>query len=305
MVSAAVACLPTAVILLLLEALFMQISGVSLALTWPCKLCLLRILLCVSLCYKLSPFQAHWERWHCTHFLSPACLFTVHVGSGPSPLSCAVFLPPPLLQAFLLLITGQCCCSCQPPCLFTAYVGSGSFLLSCGVFLPLPLSQAFPLLVAGCAPCCHRSLSCLPNLFIYSSGKDSLPPIFGTQCAPPSFPRVFIVLIAYYSVSLFSLGGGQSVQGDMLLWPRLVCGSTAVLWSSPCPCLPKPSGHRRLAAWGPSLFLHLMWSGDSLHRLEVWRVQSFASSQWFCLQSVSPVSLQDFTIGGSLSASSL
>jgi hypothetical protein len=48
--------------LLLLEALFMQISGVSLAPTWPCRLCLLGILLCVSLCYKLSPFQGHWER---------------------------------------------------------------------------------------------------------------------------------------------------------------------------------------------------------------------------------------------------
>jgi hypothetical protein len=33
--------------------------------------------------------------------------------------------------------------------------------------------------------------------------------------------------------------------------------------------------------------------------------QSFASSQWFCLQSVSSASLQDFTIGGSLSSSSL
>jgi hypothetical protein len=37
----------------------------------------------------------------------------------------------------------------------------------------------------------------------------------------------------------------------------------------------------------------------------VWRGQSFASSQWFCLQNVSPASLQDFTIGGSLSTSSL
>jgi hypothetical protein len=37
----------------------------------------------------------------------------------------------------------------------------------------------------------------------------------------------------------------------------------------------------------------------------VWRGQNFASSQWFCLQSVSPASLQDFTIGGLLSASSL
>jgi hypothetical protein len=33
--SAAVACLPAAFSLLLLEALFMHISGVSLALTWP------------------------------------------------------------------------------------------------------------------------------------------------------------------------------------------------------------------------------------------------------------------------------
>jgi hypothetical protein len=37
----------------------------------------------------------------------------------------------------------------------------------------------------------------------------------------------------------------------------------------------------------------------------VWRGQSFASSWWFCLQAVSPASLQDFTIGGMLSASSL
>jgi hypothetical protein len=190
MVSAAVACLPTVVSLLLLAALFMQISGVSLALTWPQRLCLLGVLLCRSLCYKFSPSQVHWERWHCTHIVRPACLFTVHVGGGSS-------------------------------------------LLSCGVFLPLPLSQAFLLLVAGCAPrpCSSQSLSGLPGLFIYSPGKDSLTPIFSAQCAPPSFPCVFIVLIAYYSVSLFSPGGGQSAQGAMLLWPRIVCGSTTVPWS--------------------------------------------------------------------------
>jgi hypothetical protein len=102
-----VACLPTAVSLLLLEALFMQISGVSLALTWPCRLCLLRVLLGTMPLLQVSPFQAHWGRWHCTCFLRPACLFTVHVGSGPSPLSCGVFLPPPLLQAFSLLVAGH------------------------------------------------------------------------------------------------------------------------------------------------------------------------------------------------------
>jgi hypothetical protein len=62
MVSVAVAHLPAAVSLLLLEVLFMQISGVSLTLTWPRRLCLLRVLLCRSLCYRLSPFQAHWGR---------------------------------------------------------------------------------------------------------------------------------------------------------------------------------------------------------------------------------------------------
>jgi hypothetical protein len=65
-----------------------------------------------------------------------------------------------------------------------------------------------------------------PGLFIYSSGKDSPPPLFSAQCTPPSLQCVFIVLIAYYSGSLFSPGGGQSVQGAMLIWPRLVCGST-------------------------------------------------------------------------------
>jgi hypothetical protein len=127
-------------------------------------------------------------------------------------------------------------------------------------------------------------------LFIYSPRKDSLPPIFSTQCAPPSFLHVLIVLIAYYSISLFTPGGGQSVQGAMLLWPRLVCRSTAVLQSSPGPRLPKPYGRGRLAAPGPSLFLRLTWSGDSLRQLEVWRGHSYAFSQWLCLQSVSPVS---------------
>jgi hypothetical protein len=42
---------------------------------------------------------------------------------------------------------------------------------------------------------------------------------------------VFFVVIAYYSVFfLFSLGGGRSVQGAMLIWPRIVC-ATYTLWS--------------------------------------------------------------------------
>jgi hypothetical protein len=143
-------------------------------------------------------------------------------------------------------------------CLFTAHVGGGSSPLSCGVFLPPPLSQAFPLLVAGCAPPLPPE-PLWPTRLVYLHFQEGFPSPSGWHSVCPIlFLRVFIVLIAYYLVSLFSPGGGQSVQGAILLWPRVVCGSTVVPLSSPCPHLPKPSGHRQLAAWGPSWFLCLM-----------------------------------------------
>jgi hypothetical protein len=73
---------------------------------------------------------------------------------------------------------------------------------------------------------CHCSCLLWPGLFIYSSRRDSLP-LFGAQGTLPSLLCVFIVVIAYYSVSLFSLGGVRSVQGAMLIWPRVVCGGIA------------------------------------------------------------------------------
>jgi hypothetical protein len=131
-------------------------------------------------CYKLSPFQAHWGRWHCTGFLRLACLFTVHVGSGPFPLTCGVFLPPPLLQAFLLLVAG--------------------------CVLPLLLSLA--------------------GLFIYSSVRDCPSPPLEFRVPHPLCWWSFLLLLLIFSFFLFSLGGGWSVQGAMLIWPRVFCGST-------------------------------------------------------------------------------
>jgi hypothetical protein len=232
----------------------MQISGVSLALTWPCRLCLPRFLLCMSLCYKLSPLQALGKvtlppRCHACVFIYSSC------GRWVFPLSCAVLLPPPLSQAFLLLITGRCCCSCQPPCLFTAHVGSGSSLLSCGVFLPPPLSQAFLLLIAVHAPPLP-SEALWPTRLVYLQSWEGLPsPNLRRSVHPTLFPSC--LSCSYWlllSFSFFSPGGGQSVQGAMLLWPRLVCWSTTVLQISPGPCLPKPSGRQQLAAQGPPGF---------------------------------------------------
>jgi hypothetical protein len=147
-------------------------------------------------------------------------------GKWDFPLSCGVFLPPPLSQAFPLLIAGRVLLLLPAGLFIYSSRGKWVFPPLLWIFLPLPLSQAFPLLVAGRTPLLLPSPA-RPSLFIYSSGKDSLPPLSGTEGAPPSLQCVFIVLIAYYSVSLFSPGGDRSVQGAMLVWSRDVCGSTA------------------------------------------------------------------------------
>jgi hypothetical protein len=118
-------------------------------------------------------------------------------------------------------------------------------------FSPSTTLTSFP--TPGCwtqAPAPTGASLARPGLFVYSSGKDSPLPFFGAWCATPSLQRVFIVLIAYYSVSLFSPGGDRSVQGAMLIWPRVVCGSTMYHLAH----LPKPSGRGHLADWGPPGF---------------------------------------------------
>jgi hypothetical protein len=70
----------------------------------------------------------------------------------------------PLSQAFVFIYSSH---------------GKWVFPLSCGVFLPPPLSQAFLLLVAGRTLLLPPSPA-RPNLFIYSSVRDSPPPLFGT-----------------------------------------------------------------------------------------------------------------------------
>jgi hypothetical protein len=171
--------LPAAVSLLLLAVLFMQISGVSLALTWPCRLCLLRVLLGGTLCCRLSPLQALGE---VTHPLSQAGVFSYS--------SRGKWVFPPLLWSF------------PPTAAFTSFPAPGYW--------------------AG------ATASAFSSWLVYLWFQEGFPsPHFSTQGAPPSLLCVFIVVISYYSVSLFSLGGGRSVQGAMLIQPRVVCGSTA------------------------------------------------------------------------------
>jgi hypothetical protein len=94
------------------------------------------------------------------------------------------------------------------------------------------------------------------GLFIHNLSGD---------CSSPSlffFSYLFIIQIFFFP--LFSLGGDQSVQGDMLIYhvPVSSPGDLHFL---------KQSGSWCLAARELSWFLHLTWSGDAMHGLGVWR----------------------------------
>jgi hypothetical protein len=157
------------------------------------------------------------------------------VGGGSSPLSCGVFLQPPLSQAFLLLITGQCCCSSQPPCLFTVHMGSGSSFLSCGVFLPPPLSQAFPLLVVGCTPPIPPEPLRLARLVYLQSCEGVPSPNLQRSGRPTLFPTcIYCSYCLLLSFSFFPgwrsvCPGGYAALTQACLWEY--CSTAKLTWS--------------------------------------------------------------------------
>jgi hypothetical protein len=142
----------------------MQISGVSLTLTWPCRLCLLRVLLCTTTTATSFPLSKHTGEVTLHPLSLACCLFTAHVGSGSSPLSCGVFLPPPLLQAFQLLVAG-CSPTLRP---------DPAFLLTVPGRIPLPpfRSSGRPTLFATCLYCSY----CLLLSFSFFPGWRSVCP---------------------------------------------------------------------------------------------------------------------------------
>jgi hypothetical protein len=114
--------------------------------------------------------------------------------------------------------------------------------------------------------CCFYKLShswllgmCCRSCFLQPACEGFPLPPFSTQGTPPSLLCVFFVVTSYYSDSLFSLGGGQSVQGGYADMTQSCLWEYRIPLSSPCgPRLPKASGHCRLAVtWKPSWFLHL------------------------------------------------
>jgi hypothetical protein len=241
------------------------------------------------------------------HPLSLACVFIYS--------SCGKCVFPPLLWRFpptttfisfsvpdcrvvLLLLLAA-------PCLFTAHVGGGSSPLSCGVFLPLPLSQAFPLLVAGHTP--PLPLEPLwpgPAYLFTVPGRIPLPRSSELK-APHPLCNVFLLFLLLITQFLFfpqvevSLSRGLYCSGPGL--------SVGVLRTAKLTLSVSFHAVSVQVTGSPGALLVSPFNMKWRFSVLAGGVEgsNFASSRWFCLQGVSPASLQDFTIGCMLSASSL
>jgi hypothetical protein len=73
-------------------------------------------------------------------------------------------------------------------------------------------------LLGMCCSSCPLQLACEGFPLPHSSALRAPHPL----CYMPFLLSLLIIHFFFF----FSLGGGRSVQGSMLIWPRVVCGST-------------------------------------------------------------------------------
>jgi hypothetical protein len=116
-------------------------------------------------------------------------------------------------------------CNCRLFCM------RSSPLPLCGTFHTTAAVISFPLSkVAGQV---WPLLPSLASLFIYSL-PEGLPLPHSLGLGHPAlfamclffFCCLFIIQFVFFSLYFFPLGGSLSVQGAVLIWPRVVCGST-------------------------------------------------------------------------------
>jgi hypothetical protein len=128
---------------------------------------------------------------------------------------------------------------------------------------------------------CHRScllqLACCEGFPLPSSSALRVP-------CPLCYMSFLLLLLIIHFFSFFP-GWGSVCPGGYANLAQGCLWEYCVLLSSPCgPRVPKLSGCCNVVlAWEASWSLRLTWSGNAMCRLEVWRSQSFAFSQWFFL----------------------
>jgi hypothetical protein len=213
-----------------------------------------------------------------TLLLWPACLFTVHLGNVPSPSPVGLSSHIHFYNLSHSKIAVQVLPLLPSPASLFIYSSPGK----CPFLPPVEFSSHCHFYKLSHAKVAGQVLPLLPSLaslFIYSSVRDCPYPPLRCSRHPALFATcLFWLLFIQFVLSLFSLSGGQSVQGAMLIWPKVVCGSTACCLAHLVVCVSRAGKKWCLVAWEPSWFLCLLWSGDAMRGLGVWRSQSFASS---------------------------
>jgi hypothetical protein len=172
------------------------------------------------------------------------------MGSGSSPSSRGVFLPLPLLQAFLLLIAGHV------PLLLPSL--GGLFIYSSRG------KWAFPSLLWSFHPTTTFSSFPAPGCWVGAAAPafSSWLVVSTLQCS--GRPTLFATCLFCYYCLLFSFfsffpGWGLVCPGGYADLAQGCLWKYHVPLSSPYGlCLPKPSRCYHLAAWEPSWFLRLM-----------------------------------------------
>jgi hypothetical protein len=165
---------------------------VSLALTWPCRLCLLRVLLCMRLStsFPLSKHTGGGDTAFAFFVLRVYLQLTWEVGlplllwSFPPTTTFTSFSAPDYWVVLLSL-----------PAAMFVYSSHGRWVFpsSCGVFHPPPLSQIFLLLVLGACPRSHTlrpGLACLftvPGRIPFPPLRHSVPPTLFPTCLHCSY----------------------------------------------------------------------------------------------------------------------
>jgi hypothetical protein len=189
------------------------------------------------------PLSKHTRGGDTAPAFSGLCVYLQFTGKWVFPPLLWSFPPTATFTSFLAPdCWGVCHRSCllQLACLFTAHVGSGSSTLCCGVFLPPPLFKlSHSWLLGMCHHSCLLQLACCKGF--------PFPPFQLSGCPALFAMCLFCYCLLFSFFFFFPLGGGRSVQGTMLIWPRLVCGSTTCRLAHLVVCI--FSSHLGAAVW--------------------------------------------------------
>jgi hypothetical protein len=139
--------------------------------------------------------------------------------------------------------------------------------------------------IPGCWAC--ATAPGFSGRLVYLQLHEGLPlsPIRCSGCPTLFATCLFCCYCLLFSFFSFFPGWGLVCPGGYADLAQGCLWKYHMLLSSPCGLrLPKCFGHWHVAAVRePSWFLCLMWSGDAMRGVGVWKGQSFTSSQWFFL----------------------